>query len=102
MKKTKFYSVITDWQDGGKRKAELHDGWTDGLYNYYMHTFESGAKLWYAIHPVFGLSVSTANTRKEAATIAYNKSKDVAERVANPAPYMLECKAIMDNVLKVA
>lgn len=50
-------------------------GYTDGIYNYY-----SAGSLWFAIHPVYGLAVSTAHSRKAAQADAM-KNADKVKRV---------------------
>ena len=69
MKKFSFYSMV---REGGKNIAKLHDGYTDGTYNYYKKDSS-----WHAIHPANGLSICCAHTRKAAAEAAH-------------APHMLE------------
>ena len=59
MKKHKFYSMV---RENGEIIAKLHEGYTDGTYNYYRKN-----KTWYVIHPANGLSICERRTRKEAA-----------------------------------
>ena len=59
MRKHKFYSMV---REEGKVIAKLHEGYTDGTYNYYRKN-----KSWYVIHPANGLSIYEAGTRKGAA-----------------------------------
>ena len=63
MQKHKFYSMV---RENGEIIAKLHEGYTDGTYNYYRKN-----KTWFAIHPLNGLSICTGNTRKEAAEFAH-------------------------------
>ena len=63
MKKHKFYSMV---REEGEIIAKLHDGYTDGTYNYYRKN-----KTWYVIHPSNGLSICEATTRKAAAENAH-------------------------------
>lgn len=66
MKKQKFYSMV---REGGAVIAKLHEGYTDGTYNYYRK-----GSTWFAIHPVNGLSICEGRTRKEAAEFAHTPS----------------------------
>ena len=63
MKKHRFYSMV---REQGAVIAKLHEGYTDGTYNYYRKE-----KTWFAIHPLNGLSICTGSTRKEAALFAH-------------------------------
>lgn len=63
MKKHKFYSMV---RENGEVIAKLHEGYTDGTYNYYRKN-----KSWYVIHPLNGLSICEASTRKAAAEYAH-------------------------------
>ncbi len=63
MKKHKFYSMV---REQGAVIAKLHEGYTDGTYNYYR-----AGSTWFAIHPLNGLSICDARTRKEAALFAH-------------------------------
>lgn len=63
MKKTSFYSMV---REEGNVIAKLHNGYTDGTYNYYKKD-----SLWHVIHPVNGLSICSGNTRKAAAEQAH-------------------------------
>lgn len=86
MKKTTFYSMV---REDGENIAKLHQGYTDGTYNYYKT-----GNMWHAIHPVNGLSIRTGSTRKETAERAHEprireliaaaleRQQDAAERFA--------------------
>ena len=63
MQKHKFYSMV---RENGEIIAKLHEGYTDGTYNYYRKN-----KTWFAIHPLNGLSICTGGTRKEAEEFAH-------------------------------
>ena len=69
MKKTNFYSMV---REDGAAVARLHEGYTDGTFNYYKKD-----SAWFAIHPANGLSICQEYTRKAAAEKAH-------------APHMLE------------
>ena len=73
MKKCQFYSMMRT--DNGPA-AVLHDGYTDGTYYYYKL---KGAR-WCAIHPVNGVQVAYAHTRKECAENAH--APGMAEKIA--------------------
>lgn len=72
MKKTNFYSMV---RENGAAVARLHEGYTDGTYNYYKKD-----SAWFAIHPANGLSICTTNTRKAAAEAAHEPR--MLERIA--------------------
>ena len=72
MKKTNFYSMV---REEGATIARLHEGYTDGTYNYYKKGFN-----WYAIHPANGLSICQTDTRKAAAEKAHAPA--MLERIA--------------------
>ena len=75
MKKNDFFSLcVID----GKKQAVLQQGWTDGTYNYYK---SQRGGTWYAVHPLYGLSVATGNTRSEAAIRAHDKR--ITEAIQN-------------------
>ena len=60
MKKCNFYSLVMGEQ--GQPVAKEWSGYTDIYFNYYKNEFGQ----WFAIEPSTGLSVTQANTRKEA------------------------------------
>ena len=64
MKKITFYSMV---REDGAAIAKLHNGYTDGTYNYYKKD-----SFWHAIHPTNGLSICSSRTRKEAADRVHN------------------------------
>jgi hypothetical protein len=72
MKKTTFYSMV---REEDEVIAKLHNGYTDGTYNYYKKD-----SLWHAIHPVNGLSICSSYTRKAAAERAH--APHMVERIA--------------------
>lgn len=72
MRKHKFYSMV---RENGAVIAKLHEGYTDGTYNYYRKE-----RTWFAIHPTNGLSICTGSTRKEAALFAHTPR--MVERIA--------------------
>ena len=72
MKKHKFYSMV---REEGAVIAKLHEGYTDGTYNYYRKD-----KTWYVIHPINGLSIFEAYTRKWAAEYAHSPA--MVKRIA--------------------
>ena len=82
MTKTSFYSVM--FKDN-KKQAILHSGYSDGTYYYYR----ADSATWYAIHPLLGLSVASANTRKEASVQAHSeKIREALQNIyANTAHY---------------
>ena len=67
MKQHSFYSLV---MEGHRKTARLQQGYTDGQYNYYK---QQRGSLWFAIHPVFGLSIATGTTRAEAAAMAHSE-----------------------------
>ena len=74
----------------GKSQAVKHNGYTDGVYDYYA----DGAT-WYAIEPLTGLSVAAAPTRKEVAERAHGLTEKVQERIHNMSAAVTrfaECK----------
>lgn len=64
MIKSTFYTLI---RERGKTRAKLVNGYSDGTYYYY----KSDGGLWYAVHPLIGLSVATGSQRKYAKENAY-------------------------------
>ena len=72
MKKTNFYSMV---REDGAAVARLHEGYTDGTFNYYKKD-----SAWFAIHPANGLSICQEHTRKAAAERA-NEPR-MLERIA--------------------
>lgn len=67
MKKCKFCSMFSCGKNGAR--VVLHDGYTDGVYNYYNGGGNS-YRGWCAVEPSTGLAVVYANTRKECAAKA--------------------------------
>lgn len=74
-KKCSFYTIRRDKGDD-KQKPHKVDGYTDGVYNYYAIGDKRG-KLWHAIHPVYGLSVTYADSRKDAQEKAHKCAEQV-------------------------
>ncbi len=64
MKKCIFYSIV---RENGKVIAKQQKGYTDGIFNYY-----STRGTWFAIYPEVGMSIKTADKRKDAAAAANN------------------------------
>lgn len=62
-KKCSFYTIRRS-ETTKRPVAQQMDGYTDGIYNYY--SIGHSAKQWYAIHPVYGLSVAYESTRQAA------------------------------------
>ena len=72
MMKTAFYSMV---REDGENIAKLHQGSTDGTYNYY----KTGST-WHAIHPVNGLSICNGTTKKDVTKRAHEPQ--IVERIA--------------------
>lgn len=83
MKKCTFYSLIFE----RKPVAKLHEGYTDGIFNYYRTKPNAG--VWWAIEPSTGLGVATGTSRKQAATraTAPEKLKACGEKIT---PQMIQ------------
>lgn len=75
MKKIKFYSLHKDNINNGKIEARLHDGYTDGKFNYY----KMGTDTWWAIDPDTGIAVGNDKTRKLVMEMA--NSDKIMERL---------------------
>ena len=60
-KKCSFYTIRRS-ETTKRPVVQQMDGYTDGIYNYY--SIGRSAKQWYAIHPVYGLSVAYESTRQ--------------------------------------
>ena len=58
MKRISFYSLHRP--DGLPLQAVMHDGYTDGKFNYYRNA----AGVWFAISPETGLSLTSGRTRR--------------------------------------
>ena len=82
MIKSSFYTFVLE---KGKRQAKhIVNGYSDGTFYYYKSSFGT----WYAIHPLCGLSVATATTRKDAQQQAHSvKTADGLKR-ANETSYL--------------
>lgn len=72
MKSIKFYSLHNM---GRGIEVNLHEGYTDGTYNYYEHCGK-----WFAIHPKTGLAVVIKDTIEDAAEYAHRE--DIIKHVA--------------------
>lgn len=93
MKKCQFYSMMRT--DNGPA-AVLHDGYTDGTYNYYKL---NGAH-WCAIHPANGLQLAYAYTRKECAEKAH--APGMAEKIAEATRRMQDAAQSFAEAVKKA
>ena len=91
-KKCSFYTIRRDKTDKGMT-AHRAEGFTDGLFNYYSMGDKS--KLWHAVHPVFGLSVASANTRKAAQAAALNSLDKIRAAEATMDPRTDKCAAMI-------
>ena len=76
-KKCSFYTI----RNGS---AELVDGCTDGIFNYYKIGAGRKSPIWHAISPVFGLSVYHSTTRKNAQAGALVYLDQVTKAETNP------------------
>ena len=79
MKKKSFFSIHRP--DHNPTQAVLHEGYTDGRFNYYK-----GCAGWVAVCPEIGLSVANAKTRKECVEIAYSEYVQDALNLASRHP----------------
>ena len=84
-KKCSFYTYRKAGEDGAP-VADLVDGYTDGIFNYYASGRKS--KQWHAIHPVYGLSVAYESTRQAAQARALELTDNLRKLEANPTPAM--------------
>ena len=71
MTKKSFYSMH---RIDGEFKAVRHDGYSDGIYNYY----NNGRTAWNAIHPATGIAVAFAKTKRECVQLAYSEKAQKA------------------------
>ncbi len=72
MNKCSFYTLV---RKNNKKAAELIiNGYSDGCYYYY----KKDTALWFAIHPLLGLSIAQGNTRKAAQEAANAAHVDAA------------------------
>lgn len=88
-KKCGFYTIRRD-DKTGKPAAQRVDGYTDGIFNYYAN----GSK-WHAIHPVYGLSVAYASSRKAAQDKARKYTEQVRRIEAKPDSKMKQYAAMI-------
>ncbi len=80
-KKHSFYTIRRDKGDDRQRPYKV-DGYTDGLFNYYASGDKP--KHWHAIHPVYGLSIAYANSRKAAQADAQKYAEQIRHIDPNP------------------
>lgn len=92
-KKCSFYTIRRD-KDDDKQKPHKVDGYTDGIYNYYAIGDKRG-KLWHAIHPVYGLSVAYADSRKDAQEKAQKCAEQVQRYEAQKDAHLQACADMM-------
>ena len=79
-KKCSFYTIRLN-ETTKRPTVQQMDGYTDGIYNYYA--IGQNAKQWYAIHPVYGLSVAYESTRQATQARALELSDEIREFEAN-------------------
>ena len=91
-KKCSFYTIRRDKTDKGMT-AHRAEGFTDGLFNYYSAGDKS--KVWHAVHPVFGLSVANASTRKAAQADALKNLDKIRAAEATMDPRTDKCAAMI-------
>ncbi len=91
-KKCSFYTIRRD-DKTDKPAAQQVDGYTDGIYNYYAAGDKS--KQWHAIHPVYGLSVAYASSRKAAQEKAQEYAEQVRRIESNPDAKMQQYAAMI-------
>jgi len=91
-KKCSFYTIRRD-ESTKRLTAQQVDGYTDGIYNYYAAGDKS--KQWHAIHPVYGLSVAYANSRKAAQEKAQEYAEQVLRIESNPDAKMQQYAAMI-------
>lgn len=90
--KKSFYTVRKDKDDKGPTAHKV-DGYTDGVFHYYAIGDKS--KVWYAIHPVFGMSVADASSRKAAQELSQERMEQIKKGEANPTDTMRKYAAII-------
>lgn len=90
-KKCSFYTIRqearyidSEWKKIGP-KADRVSGYTDGYFYYYK-----AHKIWYAIHPIYGLMVDLGHTRKEAQANAL-KMLDKLSQLRNDNWWLERC-----------
>ncbi len=91
-KKCSFYTIRRD-ESTKRPTAQQVDGYTDGIYNYYAAGDKS--KQWHAIHPVYGLSVAYASSRKAAQEKAQEYAEQVRRIESNPDAKMQQYAAMI-------
>ena len=79
-KKCSFYTIRRN-ETTKRPVVQQMDGYTDGIYNYY--SIGHSTKQWYAIHPVYGLSVAYESTRQATQARALELSDEIREFEAN-------------------
>jgi len=90
-KKCSFYTIRRD--RNSNPAAHKADGYTDGIYNYYSTGEKS--KTWYAVHPVYGTAVASANSRRAAQEQASEISEKINRYVGKPTDIMKHFAAII-------
>lgn len=97
-KKCSFYTIRRD-KDDKKPTPHKVDGYTDGYFNYYA--IGNKSKLWHAIHPVYGLSVASKETRQGAQALAMERLETVRKmeekKDATPQAYADAIRAAQDG-----
>lgn len=90
--KKSFYTIR---RDKGDKVPTAHkaDGYTDGVFNYY--TIGDKHKIWYAVHPIFGLSVADASSRKDAQALSQERIEQVKKVEENPDATMQKYAAMI-------
>ncbi len=91
-KKCSFYTIRRD-ESTKRPTVQQVDGYTDGIYNYYAAGSKS--KQWHAIHPVYGLSVAYASSRKAAQKKAQKYAEQVRRIESNPDAKMQQYAAMI-------
>lgn len=88
-------TVYTLRRDKTDTAATVHtaDGFTDGLFTYYALGDKS--KTWHAVHPVYGLSVASATTRKAAQAQALENLDRIRKAEAAPTEQVQKFAAMV-------
>ncbi len=90
--KKSFFTIRRDSAAKAPTAQEV-TGYTDGVFNYYAIGDES--KTWYAIHPIFGLSVATGSTKAIAQKIAAGYADQIHKIEAAPDATMQKYAAMI-------
>ena len=75
MKKITFYSLHNSKENNGEIEARLHNGYTDGKFNYY----KIKKNTWFAIDPQTGIAVCQSKTR--TLTMEQANSQEITEQL---------------------